>query len=1196
MTLANSYMFNFRYRPKSNLGFTFRCKLSIGLLLISASIFGTDTVFAISNKQLLSSNLSGQAKASISATVGHIEPVFHFHPVDGYVEANNAKHGIKARFSEKGLQIDSNKHHFTIEYEGIGRAETIVKGKSVKPYAKANRVEYQREGVTEWYINGPLGLEQGFTLEKKPKQTKDEVLSVSLKVTGDLHAYTDPSSEDISLRTSTGQTVLRYRGLVAWDSTGQQLPAWWQVNNGLVELNVDDRGTHYPITIDPFIEQAKLVASDGAANDTFGRSIAISGNTVVVGAEGNDPDVTGDAFGSAYVFDLPIGGWTGELIESAKLNSPTGTLEGHLLGHTVAIDGDTVVVGGFGSTSSAYVYVKPTIGWLGVLNPTAKLRVSDGAANDSFGASVSISGDTIVAGAFSDDIGANLDQGAAYIFEKPTAGWASIVNEQAKLLASNGVGNAQFGYAVSIHGNTVVVGAKNAPVSSQFGNGIAYVFEKPVTGWAGSLTENAQLRRGALNISIDTSSLFASSVDVHTDTIVVGSERIVNATLDEGRGYVYVKPESGWSGVLTQSAILDATDGLGVGHSVAISQDYIVLGASESSVNSQNSQGAAYIFKKPVSGWSGLLTQTEKLTASDGAAFDDFGRAVAIDGNNIAIGAEGDDIGTIVSSGSAYVFAIPDTTAPITSINLTPSANANGWYNAPVHFTLFAEDEEGGSGLAEIRCALDPAITPTEFDNLPGVCNYTGGGDNVSTDGLHTLYAASMDNAGNKEIPLVSRSARIDTVKPTISADRNPSANSNGWVDTNVTVSFQCADNTRGSGLESCSPVQTLANEGANQGASGTAQDLAGNTETASINNINIDKTLPGIIGSLDPQANINGWHNTDVTILFSCTDNVGGSGVGSCSPTQILAIEGTNQSAVGSVTDLAGNANNSTVNGINIDKTLPSVNAFQNPLPNANGWNNTDVAVSFTCLDNTGGSGISSCSSTQALSDEGVDFTATGTANDLAGNSANALISGIQIDKTQPNVTVNGITQGATYTLGAVPTASCATADSLSGVQVEAALGITGGNPDGTGSFTANCTGALDRAGNSASAAVSYQVAGVTYTFSGFFQPVDNPPTFNQVKGGSGIAVKFSLGGDFGLNILAVGSPATQGISCDASMPTDEIEQTVNVGSSTLNYNPTSGQYSYNWKTQKTWSGTCRKFILTLSDGTQHVAYFKFK
>jgi hypothetical protein len=117
-----------------------------------------------------------------------------------------------------------------------------------------------------------------------------------------------------------------------------------------------------------------------------------------------------------------------------------------------------------------------------------------------------------------------------------------------------------------------------------------------------------------------------------------------------------------------------------------------------------------------------------------------------------------------------------------------------------------------------------------------------------------------------------------------------------------------------------------------------------------------------------------------------------------------------------------------------------------------------------------------------------------------------------------------------------------------------------------------------------------------VQYPFNGFFAPVDNQPVINVVKAGSAIPVIFSLGGNLGLNIFASGYPKSQMIPCDSTAPADGIDSTLTAGGSSLTYDSGSGRYSYIWKTDKTWAGTCRALILQMNDGTSHRADFQIK
>jgi uncharacterized delta-60 repeat protein len=117
----------------------------------------------------------------------------------------------------------------------------------------------------------------------------------------------------------------------------------------------------------------------------------------------------------------------------------------------------------------------------------------------------------------------------------------------------------------------------------------------------------------------------------------------------------------------------------------------------------------------------------------------------------------------------------------------------------------------------------------------------------------------------------------------------------------------------------------------------------------------------------------------------------------------------------------------------------------------------------------------------------------------------------------------------------------------------------------------------------------------GCPFAFTGFFAPIDNGGVLNMLKAGSAVPVKFSLGGNKGLAILASGSPSSQKIVCDTSAPTDQVEETSTAGSSSLSYDATSDRYNYVWKTDKAWADSCRALTVTLIDGTSHTAKFKF-
>ena len=205
--------------------------------------------------------------------------------------------------------------------------------------------------------------------------------------------------------------------------------------------------------------------------------------------------------------------------------------------------------------------------------------------------------------------------------------------------------------------------------------------------------------------------------------------------------------------------------------------------------------------------------------------------------------------------------------------------------------------------------------------------------------------------------------------------------------------------------------------------------------------------------------------------------------------------------------------------------------------------------------------------------------------------------LSGVEFcsagDIAAPTVTITSPADGATYVLGQSVAADYACADEAGGSGLASCVGtVADGAPLDTSSVGAKSftVTARDNAGNQAEVVHRYTVA---YPFAGFFAPVDND-ALNVVKAGQAVPVKFSLGADRGLNILS-GSPSSQPVQCDGSLPAEPVEQTVTAGASSLSYDPATGTYTYTWKTDKAWAGTCRQLTVTLIDGTTHSALFSF-
>ncbi len=329
-----------------------------------------------------------------------------------------------------------------------------------------------------------------------------------------------------------------------------------------------------------------------------------------------------------------------------------------------------------------------------------------------------------------------------------------------------------------------------------------------------------------------------------------------------------------------------------------------------------------------------------------------------------------------------------------------------------------------------------PMLTWTASSGVDHYVIYRDGGSVGSTgsttysdfgasEGSHVYYVEAVNIAGMSSDPSNSVTVVYDTTAPTISYSVSQAANTNGWNNSDVTVTFTCSDNL--SGIRSCpSPITTSA-EGANQSVTGTAIDNAGNTSSVTAN-LSIDKTAPTITASVSSQPNGNRWNNTPVTVTFTCGDVL--SGIASCTSPVTVTTEGQNQVITGTAVDKAGNVSTTTAT-VSIDRTNPMIVATQTPAANAKGWNNSNVTISYVCSDAL--SGIQTCPSPVTVSIEGANQTVTGTATDKAGNSA-SVTSTINLDKTPP--TISSPTMSNTFIFfSANETLSANAGDGLSGV-----------------------------------------------------------------------------------------------------------------------------------------------------------------
>jgi len=485
------------------------------------------------------------------------------------------------------------------------------------------------------------------------------------------------------------------------------------------------------------LQQTQLTAPDGAASDWFGFSVALSGDTALVGAE---LDAVGaHAYqGSAYVFTRTGTIWT---LQQHLTAGDGDASDG--FGWAVALSGDTALIaapyadiGANTAQGAAYVFARSGTTW----TQQQKLTAGDGDAMDEFGYSVAVSGDTSLVGARWDDLGTGTRQGSAYVFTRSGTTWTQ---QGAALTADDGATDDEFGSSVALSGDTALVGAPYADIGANTAQGSAYVFTRSGAAW----TFEQKLIAG----DGDANDCFGWAVALSGDTALIAAPWAVVGEVHQGSAYAFVRSGTTW----TRQAQLTAADGAfddEFGSSVALSGDAALVGGRYHDVGTNTDQGTAYAFARSGTTW----TRPAQLTAADGASDDEFGSSVALSGDTALVGALHDDVGANTDQGSAYVFLL-DGVAPVTTASFAPPANAAGWRKNWVTVTLGATDDLTGVASSAYRSQGAATWTP-----------YTEPFQ-VKTQGASTWKYRSSDLAGNVETAK-SFTVRIDTRKPTTKA------------------------------------------------------------------------------------------------------------------------------------------------------------------------------------------------------------------------------------------------------------------------------------------------------------------------------------------------------------------------------------------------------------------------------------------
>ncbi len=452
--------------------------------------------------------------------------------------------------------------------------------------------------------------------------------------------------------------------------------------------------------------QTKIVANDGAAFDRFGGSVAISGDTALVGSALDDDN--GSASGSVYVFIKVANVW----VLQQKL-AASDAEAGDKFGLSLALEDDTAIVGApeedsVGSVrGAAYVFTRSA----GVWTEQQKIIASDAEDFDQFGISVAIDGDRAVIGASFEDAAAS-NAGAAYMFSRGAGVWS----EDQKILASDAEADDRFGHNVAVSGDIVVIGAGREDSGGQDA-GAAYVFAFTGVSWA----EQQKL----VASTADPSDQFGSSVAVDGDTILIGANGDDDGGNSAGAAYVFESESGVW---VEQQKLMasDAASGDNFSTQLSIEGDVAVIGAALND-DAGNSSGSAYIFARQHNGtWSEL----QKFTAIDAAGGDRFGSAVGVSAHTVIVSAEAEHANGLSDAGAAYVFDLDVDNDNV--LNITETQIGTDLFN----------DDSDGDGLLdgfEVQFGFDPlgadeSQLDGDSDGLSNIVEQSAGTDPTDSD------------------------------------------------------------------------------------------------------------------------------------------------------------------------------------------------------------------------------------------------------------------------------------------------------------------------------------------------------------------------------------------------------------------------------------------------------------------------------
>lgn len=588
------------------------------------------------------------------------------------VEFDNPAQHFTASFNQDGAQLQfagKQQEQLGIHLLALRDGKAIYAVAPAKASVKDKRVELAHDhGLTEWYVNSPLGLEQGFTLAK-PLAAGDS-LALVFRLEGNLTPKLNGNVLDF--HGAQDQRVLRYSSLLAYDARHHGLPARMRLNGRILELAVDTRAARYPITIDPVIAAVTSITdTNPSSGELFGLSVALSadGNTALIGAPGVTtlaPPVTNA--GDAFIFTRSNGSWS---LAAILFDPAAANYDGFGQSVSLSADGTRALIGtnagcpncGTSGTGAAYLFIQTSGTWSS--SPTSTFSDPSAQSGDYFGDSVALSGDgnTALIGAFGTNFyNPNLSQvGVAWVYTESGGSWATNPAAAAGLVSNPIAAGALVGYSVALsyYGTSAMVGAPGTNVGGNSSVGAAYLYIRPSGGWSGTPSASQSF----YDPNVRANGNLGASVAITPDgsEVLIGDPGTHNGVPGVGAAYLFTQSNGTWSGFPTASFSDGGgfTDDFGI--SVALSGDGVLalIGAPYANSSGQSASGTVYAFAEANGAWP--ANPSFGLGDPAAASGDLFGSSVALGGSGVGTGVTGlagafsTTVSNQVGAGKVYV-------------------------------------------------------------------------------------------------------------------------------------------------------------------------------------------------------------------------------------------------------------------------------------------------------------------------------------------------------------------------------------------------------------------------------------------------------------------------------------------------------------------------------------------------------------